>query len=181
MSEGEGTLRQQGERHCLRFERFLSHSPDKVWRAITEDDELAAWFPARIVGAREPGAALRFIFPPKPGQVPADSAEEGVTMTGKMLAFDPPRVLEYLWDDDVLRWKLEPRPGGTLLTFTHTFDDKGRGARDAAGWDICFASLAARLEGRTRQPFTTERHEALFAHYAQRFGPAAAARKAPDM
>lgn len=78
------------------------------------------------------------------------------------------------------------RPGsttsrGTLLTVTHTFDDKGRGARDAAGWHICFASLEARLDGRTRQPFTTERHETLFAYYAQRFGSAAAALKSPDM
>ncbi len=181
MSDGKGTLGQHGKRHTLRFERLLSHPPDRVWRAITEDADLSAWFPARIVGAREAGAALRFIFPPKPGQVPADTPEEGLTMTGEMLVFDPPRVLEYLWDADVLRWELEPHPRGTLLTFTHTFDDKGRGARDAAGWDICFASLEAVLEGRTPQPFTTERHKDLFAHYARRFGPDGAVHKTPDI
>ncbi len=35
-------------------------------------------------------------------------------MTGAMLVFDPPRLLEYTWDVDVLRWELEPRAGGTV-------------------------------------------------------------------
>ena len=181
MSDGKGTLGQKAGRHSLRFERLLSHSPERVWRAITEDDELSAWFPARIAGLRERGAALRFILPPEPGQVPADSAEEGLTMTGEMLVFDPPSILEYKWDVDVLRWELKARPGGTLLTFTHTFDDKGRGARDAAGWDMCLASLEARLAGRSAEPFTTQRHEDLFAHYVRRFGSDAAVHKSPDM
>jgi uncharacterized protein YndB with AHSA1/START domain len=181
MNDGKGTLRQDSERHSLGFERLLIHPPEKVWRALTEDDELAVWFPARIEGSREAGASLRFVSPPKPGQVPADTDEEGLTMTGEMLVVDPPRVLEYLWEGDVLRWVLDPHSDGTLLTFTHTFDDEGRAARDASGWDMCLASLEARLAGLKAEPFTAERHAVLFAHYAEEFGPAAAKHQTPEM
>ncbi len=181
MSEGTATLGERGGRHTLGFERFLSHSRERVWQAIAEEDELSSWFPARMVGGRAVGATLRFIFPRKPGQVPADSIEDGVVMAGEMLVFDPPSVLAYRWDVDVLRWELEDHPDGTLFTFSHTFDDKGRGARDAAGWDICFASLKARLAERPVEPFTHVRHQNLFAHYARRFGPVGSVHRSPTM
>ncbi len=101
-------------------------------------------------------------------------------MTGEMSVLDPPGVLEYRWDADVLRWELEDRPDGTLLTFSHTFDDRGRGARDAAGWDICFAFLEARLAESPAEPFTSQRHQDLFAHYAKRFGPEGAMQRSPE-
>ena len=59
----KGTLHHAGTRHTLRFERRLAHSPEKVWRALTEASELAHWFPAEIHGPREQGSALRFVFP----------------------------------------------------------------------------------------------------------------------
>jgi len=53
-----------------------------------------------------------------------------------------------MWGGDVLGCELDPRTGGTLLTFTHTFDDKAGAAHDvSSGWDICFASLKAGLAG----------------------------------
>ena len=52
MSEGTGILVERGGRHTLRFERFLSHSRGRVWRAIAAEDELSTWFPARMVGDR---------------------------------------------------------------------------------------------------------------------------------
>lgn len=180
-NEASGTLGEQGGRQVLRFKRFLGHSRERVWSAITSEGQLSAWFPARVMGEREVGAALRFVFPPEPGQTPSDSDDEGLVMTGEMLVYDAPNVLEYRWDADVLRWELEERPGGTLLTFTHTFDDKGRAARDAAGWDHCFASLEALLGGTPVEPFTWERHDQRFAHYARRFGPEGAVHRSADM
>ena len=179
MNDGKGTLQDHSSNHSLRFERLLTHSPERVWRALIEDEDLARWFPARMEGPREAGASLRFVFPPKAGQVPADSTEEGTIMPGQMLVFDPPSVLEYEWLGDVLRWELDPRGESTLLTFSHTFADKARAARDASGWDICLASLGSLLAGVTAEPYTPERHDALFERYAQRFGPDAAVLKAP--
>ena len=177
-SEGTGTLEERGGRYTSRFERFLGHSRERVWRAITSEDDLSAWFPARMVGEREVGAALRFVFP-EPGRTPTDSDEGGLVMTGEALVWDPPGVLEHRWDGDVLRWELEERPGGTLLTFTHTFDDQGRAAWDAAGWDHCFASLEACLGGSPVEPFTWERHNDRLARYARRFGPEGAVQRRP--
>ena len=101
-------------------------------------------------------------------------------MTGEMLVFDPPRAVEYSWEGEVLRWELDARGGGTLLIFTHTFDDKAKAARDASGWDICLASLEANLAGLPVESFTAERFETLFADYARRFGPEVAVRRTAD-
>ena len=46
----------------LRFERRLTHPQEKVWRAITDPEHLAAWFPSTIEGERAAGARLRFSF-----------------------------------------------------------------------------------------------------------------------
>ncbi len=58
----EGTLDRSGDRWQLRFERWLPHPPEKVWRALTEPQHLAAWFPSRIDGERAAGARLTFVF-----------------------------------------------------------------------------------------------------------------------
>ena len=39
-----GTYETVDNRPALRFERRLAHPIDKVWRAVTEPDELGRWF-----------------------------------------------------------------------------------------------------------------------------------------
>lgn len=55
-----GHLEEVDGRWRLRFTRRLRHSPEKVWRALTEPVQLAAWFPDTIEGDWHPGARLRF-------------------------------------------------------------------------------------------------------------------------
>ena len=43
----DGTLETIDGRPALRFQRRLAHPVDRVWRAITEPDELEDWFVAR--------------------------------------------------------------------------------------------------------------------------------------
>ena len=46
-----GELEQRSDgRWRLRFTRALAHPPEKVWRAITEPEHLAQWFPTTIEG-----------------------------------------------------------------------------------------------------------------------------------
>src|SRR4051812_36701561 len=123
----EGELEQCGDRWQLRFTRRLAHTPERVWRALTESEHLAAWFPADIVGERAAGAALRFDF----------RNGEGPTTAGEMLAYEPPKLLELSWGGDVLRFELEPDGDGCVLPFIDTFDELGKAARDAAGWHSC--------------------------------------------
>ena len=58
-----GTLERVGDVSVLRYERRLAHPPERVWRALTDDAELADWFPTTMEGERQKGAALRYSSP----------------------------------------------------------------------------------------------------------------------
>jgi uncharacterized protein YndB with AHSA1/START domain len=119
----------------LRFQRLLAHPQEKVWRAITEPERLAHWFPTTIDGERAAGARLKFVFPK--GQAPP--------FDGEMIVFDPPNAMELRWGPDTLRLELHPVEAGTLLILLDTLQELGKAARDAAGWHICLDGLAALL------------------------------------
>ena len=133
-----GTLTRDGDDCTMTFTRDLAHPRDKVWRAITESEHLAAWFPDQIVGERRPGAPLRFV---------PHGHDERDGFDGEMLAFEPPSRMELLWGTDRLRIALEARGDGTRLTLAHTFTELGKAARDAAGWHECLDRLLASLQG----------------------------------
>jgi len=42
---GLGTLARHGDRWTLTFTRRLAHPREKVWRAVTEPEHLAMWYP----------------------------------------------------------------------------------------------------------------------------------------
>jgi uncharacterized protein YndB with AHSA1/START domain len=133
------TLEQRDGRWLLGFERKLKHSPHKVWRVLTEPAELAHWFPAAIEGERSQGAALRFVF----------AGQKGGAQDGVMRVFDPPRLLEYAWADEILRWEIVATADGTgcSLIFTHIIKDRSSVTRSAAGWDLCIERMQSRLAG----------------------------------
>jgi uncharacterized protein YndB with AHSA1/START domain len=165
-----GQLAPDGARWRLTFRRFLPHPPEKVWRAITEPEHLAAWFPARIDGERRDGAALRFVF----------EGGEGPTTDGVITVFDPPSVLEFTWGPEVLRFVLTAEPGGTGLRFVNTFDEVGKAARDGAGWHVCLDRLAADLGGRAQPDGQVEQWKAVHDRYVAAFGPEATTIGVPD-
>ncbi|WP_280341794.1 SRPBCC family protein [Nocardia abscessus] len=136
----------------LRFERRLAHPPEKVWRAISDPSEMAAWFPATVTTALRPGAAMRFTFAEAPETV--DSASDG-----EVLEVDPPKVYMFRWNQDVLRFELVADGDGTLLIFTHVLGGGPRArlgvARSATGWDRCLSALAAALGDAHSAPDTT--------------------------
>ncbi|HEY4428593.1 MAG TPA: SRPBCC family protein [Solirubrobacteraceae bacterium] len=133
----QATLLEEDGRAALRFERILTHPPDRVWRALTERAELTAWHPTPFELEPVLGAPIRF---QPPASVP-DWPE------GRVTACEPPRLLAHTWGEDSLRWELEPHPEGSRLTLTHSFDDRFKAARDAAGWELCLAALMASLDG----------------------------------
>ncbi len=60
---------------------------------------------------------------------------------------EAPRLLEYSWGGNDLRWELEPlRADGTRLTLWHNID-RGFISWGAAGWHICFDVLDRLLAG----------------------------------
>lgn len=64
---------------------------------------------------------------------------------GKVLKYDPPHLFAHTWGEDQLRWELHGHQEGCLLVLMHTFDDRLKAARDAAGWHLCLDSLRASL------------------------------------
>jgi len=164
MTTADGQLDRVGERWQLRFERTLAHPPDKVWRALTEPEHQAAWFPDAMEGERVVGATLRFVSREMP-DYPA--------FHGEILVFDPPNTLEFTWGEDTLRFELEPTPGGTLLRFLDTFYELGKAARDGAGWHVCLEQLVHSLDGE-ELPWKPEEHwQEVNAAYTEHLGPEA--------
>ncbi len=163
-----GSLEQTDDgRSRLRFVRTLPHPPERVWRAITEPDELARWFPTTIEGDRAAGAPLRFSFPG--GQAPP--------FDGRMLAYEPGRLLEFNWGSDVVRLELRAIPEGTELTLLDTLEEHGKAARDGAGWHACLDGLEHGLRGVAPDP---EAWRAIRPHYIEAFGPEAATIGPPE-
>lgn len=148
----------------LRFRRILPHPQSKVWRAITEPEQLAKWFPTTIEGERTAGAPLRFSFPS--GDWPA--------FDGEMLAFQPESVLELRWGPDIVRIELRPVGNDTELTLLDTLEERGKAARDGAGWHACLDALGAALGGESDSRRHLDRGGQFYPRYAESFGPEAA-------
>jgi uncharacterized protein YndB with AHSA1/START domain len=155
-------LLERDGRSVLRFERELSQSRERVWRALTERDELQAWHPTPFELAGD-----RVEFLPSPA-----APDFG---TGRLLAFEEPSLIAYEWGEDELRWTLSERGHGCLLTLEHSFGDRFKAARDGAGWHVCLIALGALLDG-TAVPGKGSARELpggwseLNADYQRRFG-----------
>jgi uncharacterized protein YndB with AHSA1/START domain len=166
----DGELQQVGELWRLRFVRRLPHPPEKVWRALTDSDELDAWFPDTIEGERALGATWRFVSK-MPGVEPYE---------GTVTAFDPGTALEFTWGDDVVRFDLAADGLGTVLTFTDTFAEGGKASRDGAGWHECLDLLRHQLDGDERGWVLGQRWAEVHPQYVERFGPEASVLGPPE-
>jgi uncharacterized protein YndB with AHSA1/START domain len=131
-------VRKEGEQWTLVLVRDLRHPPEKVWTAITDPEHLRQWAPFdsdRNLGTAG-AAVLSTVGMPKP-----------VVSEIKVKRADEPRLLEYNWGDQELRWELEPMgASGTRLTLWHSIN-RNFISMGAAGWHICFDVLQRLLEG----------------------------------
>lgn len=140
-----GQVIREGAYATLVFKRFLAHSPETVWAALTEPDQLREWFMtrARIDGKRG-------------GTVDLVSGPAQFHVTGHILEWDPPKVLEYEWNVEprtelpqgersVVRWELAPSEDGTLLTLTHRHLTSATAGGFAPGTHVFLDRLSAYL------------------------------------
>ncbi|MFI2206203.1 SRPBCC family protein [Streptomyces sp. NPDC020192] len=124
-------------RPAVRFTRTYDHPVDRVWRFVTDPDELEQWFPFRAEMELHPGGTIRFSGHPN---VPE--------FTGRMLAVDPPRHLSFEWGADELRFDLEAvGDRRTRFTLTDVLGEADTAARNGAGWEVCLATLDAKARG----------------------------------
>jgi uncharacterized protein YndB with AHSA1/START domain len=149
-----GTLKTIDGRPALRFERRLAHSVERVWRAITEPDELEAWFVARPEWKPEVGETFN-----------------AMDQDGEITDVEPPNLLAWNWGGELFRFELSPDGDGCRLVFTHVFDERKYGAQHATGWEVHFARLDSLLAGeRLGQEEAMAEWAGLHERYAEEFG-----------
>ena len=146
--------------HTITFERHLRAPVPRVWRAVTDPDELRAWFPSAIEGDRRVGAPLRFPF----------EGGEADTFTGEVVEWEPERVFAFTWGPDLLRIELTPDGDSTKLVFRQTIVHRSEAARTSSGWHVCLANLDVHLGGEGPPPGPDE-WRALYADYLERMVP----------
>jgi len=160
-------IRKTGEAWTLVLVRELRHPPDKVWRALTDPDELRHWAPF------DADHSLATV-----GAVKLSTVGTPMVSDSTVKRADAPHLLEHTWGGFDLRWELEPRGGGTRLTLWHNIA-RPYIAMGAAGWHVCLDVLdhllagdpLGRIVGPDAMKF--EGWQRLNREYAKQFGVAA--------
>ena len=124
-------------RPAIRFSRTYDHPVERVWRFVTDADELAHWFPSRAEIDPRPGGEITFSGDPNM----ADSK-------GRVLSVDAPRHLSFEWGGDELHFDLEALDDKrTRFTLTNVLGEANTAARNGAGWEVCLAALETYADG----------------------------------
>jgi uncharacterized protein YndB with AHSA1/START domain len=160
-------VRKHGDQWTLVLVRTLQHPPAKVWKALTEPEHLREWAPfdsdrkLDSVGT----AKLTTVGSPTPHITDA-----------QIKRADAPKVLEYTWGGQDIRWELEPSAtGGTRLTLWHNIN-RAFIAMGAAGWHVCLDVLDRALDGHPigrivgPDAMKFEAWQRLHAEYQKQFG-----------
>ena len=100
----------------ISFEFDLHHSPEKVWRALTDPVLLTAWLLPVVELELEPGAAFSFKTQPYPGW-------DGI-VNCRILEIEAHGKLSYTWVvgnmDTVVTFTLTPTASGTRLSLVQS-------------------------------------------------------------
>jgi uncharacterized protein YndB with AHSA1/START domain len=145
MNPIDKTARSQTE--SIAFEFDLHHSPQKVWRALTDPVLLTEWLLPVFELKLEPGAAFTFKTQPYPGW-------DGI-VNCRILEIEAHRKLSYTWGvpslDTVVTFTLTPTASGTLLSLVQSGfkpDQKQEFGGARYGWKMMsekLVDLLARL------------------------------------
>jgi uncharacterized protein YndB with AHSA1/START domain len=131
----------------VRLTRVLPAAVQRVWRALTVEAELAAWFwPAELetVATAEPrlGGCYRI-----------QSTPAAMAVAGAYTCVEPPCLLAFTWrwDGDptetVVTVRLRPTGAGTELAVAHDgFSDREDWDRHHTGWSHCLDRLPVWLD-----------------------------------
>jgi uncharacterized protein YndB with AHSA1/START domain len=137
-SARNATAHRDRKRWTLHMVREFTHPPDSVWATLTDPARLREWAPFDAERNLETAGPVLLTTAGTPS---VDTIDATVTLAVR------PRVLEYKWGSDVLRWDLEPTGPGTRLTLHHTVADRGWLSKVAAGWHICLDVAERALDG----------------------------------
>jgi uncharacterized protein YndB with AHSA1/START domain len=131
---------------AISFEFDLHHSPEKVWRALTDPVLLTEWLLPVIELKLEPGAAFTFKTQPQPGW-------DGI-VNCRFLEIEAHRKLSCSWIvgdiDTVVTFTLTPTASGTHLSLVQSGfrpDQKQNFGGARYGWKMMGGKLVDLLAG----------------------------------
>ena len=126
----------------IQKEKVYDHSIDKVWKAISEAEEISAWF---IKADFKPEVGYHYTF---------ESTGENCTAITGIVKQASPYTLIYTWVvqntsvETTVKWNLEESDGKTKLTLEHSGIAAYEGETAVAmfnsfngGWDNCISEL----------------------------------------
>jgi uncharacterized protein YndB with AHSA1/START domain len=139
------------------FERRFEAPRERVWRALTEPEELAGWLAEAEIELRVGGSiVLKF-----------DDGDERGTIT----ELREPELLAYTWNegetDSLVRFELEPDGDGTRLMLRHTFEGEVDLSSYGGGWHHHLEQLVAQMAG-TPIAWDSIRYRELKSEYERR-------------
>src|SRR5216683_3806455 len=112
----------------LEKELFIKATPERVFQALTEKEDMERWFLVKVEVDLRPGGEIRFEWGPDAFEV------------GKIVVLEPPHRLSYSWE------ALEPSP--TTITFELTAENDGTrlhlihtGIGEGEDWDTYYTSI----------------------------------------
>jgi uncharacterized protein YndB with AHSA1/START domain len=139
------------------FERRFEVPPERVWRALTDPEELVGWLAPATIDLRV-GGLLVFRF---------EDGDERGTIT----ELREPELISYTWNegetDSLVRFELEPDGDGTRLMLRHTFEGEVDLSSYGGGWHHHLEQLIAQMAG-TPISWDTNRYRELKSEYERR-------------
>jgi uncharacterized protein YndB with AHSA1/START domain len=159
-------IRKNGDAWTLVLVRELRHPPEKVWRALTDPDQLSQWAPFDTDRSLATAGTAKLTTVGAPAPMVSESTVKRA---------EAPRLLEHTWGGFEMRWELEPLGGGTRLTLWHNIV-RDYIAMGAAGWHVCFDVLERMLDGEPigrivgPDAMKFDGWQRLFAEYGKQFG-----------
>lgn len=159
----------------FRLERTLKAPIDRVWSYFVDAEKRKRWFTGGdTLAANGQDFTITFAHHRITNEKPPErwkQMESGeFSMSGRVLAFDPPRLLAITWGDgdepvSEVRFELSAQGDETLLVLTHTKIDTRENLRSyAGGWTAHVETLANLLEGKSTNHFWAD-VLAAHAHY----------------
>jgi len=155
----------------IEITRQIDGPPERVFRALTDADDLSRWFPSSAESDPRTGGdyVLRFRF---------DDDSKNHTYAGQYEDVTPNVRVRYPWNgrfgETTVEFTLRPSDGGTELRLVHSgWSNEAEEARQMheQGWSFFVDNLERYLTGQEDQRVAAMRQETAGAEAATTAGP----------
>lgn len=135
-----GTMTVEGDAATIEFTRRFAATPQRVWSALTDAEELGLWLSEGSTFGDAAGGELTHDF------------GEGGVVTGTIKEWDPPSLLSYTWvfpdgAESLLSLELSPDGDGTVVQLTHTRVPTQVAMGYTPGWHAFLDRIDAHVTG----------------------------------